>query len=123
MKQVEAALPPEVRSQVGFILITFIPEMDSVQALHRFRGIENLSNRWTLLRGSRKKSTRKMADLLGVAFDVKSYRLTHSPQIAVLDARGRIVFRQNNLRCDPGALVNAVRSALAMKITNGSYHR
>src|SRR6185436_19425829 len=50
MKQVEAALPPEVRSQVGFVLITFIPEFDSARVLHRFRGIENLSNRWTLLR-------------------------------------------------------------------------
>ena len=38
MKQVEAALPPEVRSQVGFVLITFIPEFDSARVLHRFRG-------------------------------------------------------------------------------------
>jgi len=119
MKQVEAALPPEVRSQVGFVLITFIPEFDSARVLHRFRGIENLSNRWTLLRGS-KKSTRMIADLLGVSFSVESYRLTHSPQIAVLDTEGRIVFRQTNLQSDPRAVVNAVRSVLAMKITKGS---
>jgi len=119
MKQVEAALPPEMRSQVGFVLITFIPESDSKRVLHRFRGIENLSDRWTLLRGS-KKSTRMLADLLEVSFCVESYRLTHSPQIALLDAEGRIVFRQSNLHSSPGALVDAVRSALAMKITKGS---
>jgi protein SCO1 len=119
MKQVEAALPPELRSQVGFLLITFIPQYDSARVLHRFRGIENLSDRWTLLRGS-KKSTRMLADLLGFSFSVESYRLNHAPQIAVLDAKGRIVFRQNNLYGSPKALVDAVRSALATKITKGS---
>jgi protein SCO1/2 len=119
MKQVEAALPPELRSQVGFVLITFMPEFDSARVLHRFRGVENLSDRWALLRGS-KKSTRLMANLLGVSFNVESYRLTHSPQIAVLDAEGRIVYRQSNLQSDPKAIVDAVRSALAMKIAKGS---
>jgi hypothetical protein len=56
-----------------------------------------------------------MADLLGVSFFNDSYRLTHSPQIAVLDARGRIVFRQHDLRSDPRLIVDAVRSALVMK--------
>jgi protein SCO1/2 len=119
MKQVEAALPPDMRSQVRFVLITLVPGSDSAQALHRFRGIENLSDRWTLLRGST-ESTRKMADLLGVSFFLNSYSFSHSPQIAVLDAGGRIVFRQRNLRSEPKALVNAVRSALAMKTKTGS---
>jgi protein SCO1/2 len=118
MKQVEAALPVEVRSQVGFVLITFVPEMDSAQTLHRFRGMENLSAHWTLLRGS-KASTRKVSDLLRVSFSRDSYRLTHTPQIAVIDSRGRIVFRQQNLRSTPGALVSAVRSALATKTATG----
>jgi protein SCO1 len=114
MKQVEAALPAEVRSQVGFILITFVPEIDSVGALHRFRRMENLSDRWVLLRGS-KRSTQKLADLLGASFSRDSYRMAHSAQIVVLDGRGRVVFRQQNLHSDPTQLVNAVRSAFATK--------
>ena len=114
MRQVEAALPAELRAQTGFVLITFLPEIDTVRVLHRFRGEQNLSARWTLLRGS-DAATRKAADALGVAFRTDSFRLSHSPQIAVLDAEGRIIFRQRDLRASSAPLVNAVRSALNAK--------
>jgi len=38
---IEAALPAEMRAQVGFVLITFLPDLDSPQALRRFRRMEN----------------------------------------------------------------------------------
>lgn len=110
MRQVEAALPADIRAQTGFVLITFVPENDSARTLHRFRGEQSLSARWTLLRGS-DAATRGVADLLGVSFRRDSYRLSHSPQIAVLDAEGRTIFRQRDLHASPAALVAAVQSA------------
>ena len=114
MRQVEAALPAELRAQTGFVLITFLPENDTARVLHRVRGEQNLSARWTLLRGS-DAATHRVADALGVAFRTDSFRLSHSPQIAVLDAEGRIIFRQRELRASSAPLVDAVRSALNAK--------
>src|SRR5215469_7260212 len=51
MQQIEAALPETMRSNVGFVLVSFDTERDSVEALHNYRLGRGLDlNRWTLLR-------------------------------------------------------------------------
>lgn len=113
MKWIESKLPESSRSRIGFLLITFDPADDTPRALRTFRKAEQLNgNHWTLLRGS-VTETKKAAAILGVSFKKESFRLTHTSQIAVLDAEGRMIFRQENLRASPDDAFEAVQSLLS----------
>ena len=111
MKQLEASLPKEARSQVGFVLVTLDPLADSPATLRSFRRSQQLSSRWTLLRGT-SSATQLLAHSLGVAFVRDNYRLAHSTQITVLDAHGKIVFRQIDLHVGNDELAQAVAATI-----------
>src|SRR5262249_31549285 len=52
MKKVQAALPEDARSRVGFVLVTFDTERDTPAALAEYRKIQELPANWSLLRGA-----------------------------------------------------------------------
>jgi len=52
MKRIEAALPENVRTNVGFVLVSFDSERDTPAALAAYRKNHNLASNWTLLRGA-----------------------------------------------------------------------
>lgn len=92
MKRIEKSLPDELRDQVGFLMITFDTERDSVEVLHEYREKHNLSNKnWTLLRGD-SEDVRELAALLGINYrkDVRG-QFAHSNLITLLSAEGEIV--------------------------------
>jgi protein SCO1/2 len=110
MKQIESALPQRFRAKVGFALITFDPVTDTPETLHSYRKAQQLSDRWSLWRGS-EAATRELAGRLGVAFERERYRLSHSNQIVLLDAQGRIISRLAGLRAPVDDLVKRLISA------------
>ena len=111
LKQIESALPDSLRAKARFLLVTMDPEGDTPRALRAFRRDQQLSGRWTLLRGSL-PSTAGLAGLLGVAYHKDAYRLTHSYEVTVLDAAGRIAYQDHRLHHDPGDLVRAMETCL-----------
>lgn len=111
MKQLEASLPRNVRSQVGFVLVTLDPASDSTATLRSFRRSQQLSSRWFLLRGS-SVATQKFANSLGVAFVRDNFRLAHSAQITLLDATGKIMFRHTDLHASLTELAKAVEATV-----------
>jgi len=115
LKEIESSLPKETRSQVHFLLISFDPTGDTPEVLRSFRKAEQLSQRWTLLRGS-DDSTRNVASLLGISFGRENYRLAHSNQILLLDAQGNILFRLEGLHTSVNPLVKALRSACSSQL-------
>ena len=97
MKQIEAALPENVRTNIGFALVTFDTERDTPAALHDYRAQHELGANWTLLHGSA-DDVLDLAALLGVKFKKDAQgQFQHSNVITILNADGEIVFQENGL--------------------------
>jgi protein SCO1/2 len=114
MQQIEAALPETVRTNIGFVLVSFDTERDSVEALHNYRLQRGLDlNRWTLLRGS-PDSVLDLAALLGVQFkkDARGEFL-HSNLITLLNAQGEIAYQKTGLTFETEQMVQRVEGLAA----------
>lgn len=114
MRKVQATLPPTVRDQVQFIMVSFDPERDTVEKLQAFRQQAGADERWTLMRGT-DGDVRTLAMLLGVQFRKEpSGDISHSNLITVLDAGGAIAHRREGLQGGlPGVSEALVRLATA----------
>jgi protein SCO1/2 len=109
VRRIEAALPENIRTNVGFVLVTFDTEQDTVETLHAYREKLNLdADRWVLLRGGT-DDVFELSALLGVKFK-KDQRgqFAHSNIISILNSEGEIVYQQIGLNQDPAASVKAL---------------
>lgn len=113
MREIEASLPPAIRDRVGFVLITFDPEHDTAQSLAAYRAERNLPlDRWTLLRGN-SRATAALASTLNTQFSLRSARgISHTIEITVVDATGKIVQGQAGTHPDLGRTRQAVIDTL-----------
>ena len=103
MKKIEALIPPPMRNEVGFVLITFTPETDTPDVLAKFAGKHDLSqDSWMLLR-SDNDTIRNMAMVLGIKYQrLDNNEVNHSNLISVLDKQGRLAFQESGaLRAAP----------------------
>jgi len=98
MKNIEAALPENLRTNVGFTLISFDSRRDTPEALKAYRASHGLSGRnWTLLRGEA-DDVRDLAALLGVVYrEDANGDFAHSNVITVLNADGEIIFQRQGI--------------------------
>ena len=110
MKRIESALPDDVRSGVGFTLVTFDTERDTVEELAKFREKQEFDSKWTLLRGA-PDDVLELAALLGIKYkqDARG-QFAHSNVILVLNAEGEIVHQQVGLNQPVDATVQAIRN-------------
>lgn len=105
MQRIEKALPAELRSKVGFTLVTIDPERDTPAALKEYRTTRQLADNWTLLHGN-SEDILELAALLGVKFKKESSgQFAHSNVITILNAKGEIVFQQIGLNKDPASTI------------------
>lgn len=113
MKRIEAALPGNVRTNVGFVLVSFDSERDTPAALAAYRKNHELNANWTLLRGA-PDDVLELAALLGVKFK-KDQRgqFAHSNIITVLDPSGEIVSQQVGLNQRVDDVVSALKRLAA----------
>ena len=114
MKQIEAALPESVRTNVGFVLVSFDPERDTPAALRDYRASHGLgAGRWTLLRGE-PDEVLDLAALLGVRFKRDANgQFLHSNAITILNADGEIARQLPGLNPDVEAAARLVESLAA----------
>ena len=105
MRRLEAALPENVRTNTGFVLITFDSERDTPQSLATYRKNHQLPGNWTLLRGG-PDDVLELGALLGVKFK-KDFRgqFAHSNVITLLNPDGEIVLQQIGLNRDATPMV------------------
>jgi protein SCO1/2 len=99
LKNIEGALEPEVRHQVGFVMVTFDPEHDTPSVLRAYSAQMALDPaHWTLLRGD-PEDTLELAVLLGIKYRKEPQGgFAHSNLITVLNKQGEIVHRQVGLQ-------------------------
>jgi protein SCO1 len=112
MKRIEAALPENMRTNVGFVLVSFDSERDTPAALAAYRKIHELPPNWTLLRGS-PDDVLEFATLLGVKYrkDLRG-QFAHSNLITVLDPGGELVHQQAGLNQSPRDTVQHILKVL-----------
>jgi protein SCO1/2 len=113
MKRIEAALPENVRTNVGFVLVSFDSERDTPAALASYRKIHDLPPNWTLLRGA-PDDVLELAALLGVKYkkDARG-QFAHSNVITILDTNGDIVRQFFGLNQDVTTAAGLIERSLA----------
>jgi protein SCO1/2 len=111
MQRIEAALPENLRTNVGFTLITFDSRRDTPAALKDYRAARGLSDaNWTLLRGE-PDDVLELAALLGVIYRQDANGdFAHSNVITVLNAEGEIVLQQPGINLPPDRIVAKLRA-------------
>jgi protein SCO1/2 len=109
MKNIQAALPEDLRTNVGFTLISFDSRRDTPAALKIYRASHELGAKsWTLLRGA-PDDVRELAALLGVIYKQDANGdFAHSNLITVLNAEGEIVFQKPGVNVDPQEIVRQI---------------
>ena len=112
MKRIEETLPANVRTNVGFALVSFDSELDTPAKLAKYRAQHKLPANWTLLHGE-PDDVLELAALLGVKFKKESTGgFSHSNIITLLNPSGEIVTQQVGLNLDPAPLAEAAVKTL-----------
>jgi protein SCO1 len=110
---IEAALPPELRPHVGFVLVTFDPARDTPDVLSAYgarMGLDPTS--WVLLSGQ-PDDVLELATLLGIKYKRdQSGNFIHSNVITVLNKAGEMVHRHEGLQQDMASTLEAIRQAV-----------
>ena len=112
MRLLEAALPPELRPEVGFVLVSFDPERDTPSVLRAYSDKMHLNPAsWSLLSGH-PDDVLELATLLGITYKRDQQDgFMHSNVLTVLNNAGEIVHRQEGLQQDLTATLEAIRRA------------
>jgi protein SCO1 len=113
MQRIAAALPPELRPYIGFVLVTFDPVRDTPGVLSAYgtrMGLDPMS--WLLLSGH-PDDVLELATLLGIMYKRdQSGGFIHSNMITVLNKAGEIVHRHEGLQQDIVSTLEAIRRAV-----------
>jgi protein SCO1/2 len=98
LNRIQAALPPDLRSRVGFTMVSFDTKRDTPAALAAYRRAHVLpADNWMLLHGE-PDDVLELAALLGVKFKEDAHgQFAHSNVITILNAQGEIVHQQIGL--------------------------
>lgn len=113
VKRIEAALMPDERGRVFFVLVSFDPARDTSKALAAYRVKRDLAtDRWVLLTGQ-SDDVLALAAVLGVRFKPDGRGdFVHSNLITVLDAEGVVRHQQVGAMQDGSASAAALRKML-----------
>ena len=112
LRNLERALPADVRSRTRFLLFSLDPGRDTPAALAAFAERHALDrSRWTLLASS-EDDMRTLAAVLGLRFRPdEGGEIAHSAVFVVAGPDGVVRHRQTGVTDDLGPLVAAVRDA------------
>jgi protein SCO1/2 len=112
MQLIEVSLPPELRPDVGFVLVTFDPARDTPAVLSAYSARMGLDpSSWVLLTGS-PDDVLELATLLGIKYKRdQSGGFVHSNVITVLNKAGEIVHRHEGWQQDMASTREAIRRA------------
>lgn len=98
MANIDAALEPEVKENVNYLLVTIDPDRDDPERLTNFAGVHNLdTSRWTLLQGEKDKIL-ELSNMLGVEY--KQYEngsFGHTNYLTLLNRKGEIIYRLHGI--------------------------
>lgn len=109
MRNIEAQIPKEKRSNVNFVFVSIDPEVDTPEHLKAF-AIENFidEDHWKLLQGT-ESGIREFANVLAVKYkQISPVDFSHSNIISVFNPEGELVHQQEGLGVDSKETVLAI---------------
>jgi len=111
IKEIEAALPGDVRADLRVLLVSFDPDRDTPTALHALADAHHVDvARWRFATGS-DDTVRQLANVLGVDYRRGEDGIfSHNSVISVLDREGRVVARSDDPSAPLDPLIAAARS-------------
>ncbi|MDI1360949.1 SCO family protein [Methylotenera sp.] len=90
MKRVEKQVPANMRSKMGFVLVSLTPDTDYPKTLKAFAEKKGLNSNWKLLRGNN-ELVRTLSNALNGRYKViKDGDVAHSNTVTLLDSQGQI---------------------------------
>ena len=112
MQLIAGALPPDLRPQVGFVLVSLDPERDTPSVLSVYQDKMHLDPMsWSLLSGH-PNDVMDLAMVLGIRYQRdQSGGFIHANVITVLNTAGEIVHRHEGLHQDIVSTLEAIRRA------------
>lgn len=88
MKQLEKQLTEQEQQDIGFVLITFTPDIDSIEVLKAYADKFDLGDNWKLLRGS-DSDVRTFANIIGMKYKLMADgSVDHASTLTLLDKNG-----------------------------------
>lgn len=111
MQKIDQQLPANIKGKVGFTLVSFDVERDTIGQLKAFAKDMGLDSSWILLHGD-EQELRKLSMLLDVNYEkLQNGDFGHTNVISILDPNGVIVHRHEGLEMDARAMVDKVLEA------------
>jgi protein SCO1 len=90
MKRVEKQVPLNMRSKIGFVLVSLTPDTDYPKTLKAFAEKKGLNSNWKLLRGNN-ALVRALSNALNGRYKViKDDDVAHSNTVTLLNNQGQI---------------------------------
>ncbi|MES1988978.1 MAG: SCO family protein [Pseudomonadota bacterium] len=90
MKRVEKQVPANIRSKMGFVLVSLTPDTDYPKTLKAFAEKKGLNSNWKLLRGNN-ELVRTLSNALNGRYKViKDGDVAHSNTVTLLNKQGQI---------------------------------
>ncbi|MFN0126271.1 MAG: SCO family protein, partial [Verrucomicrobiales bacterium] len=112
LQRIEAALGADA-DKVGFVFISIDPKRDTPAQLNEFAEARKLDpKRWLLLRGESDR-IQEVAVSLGFKYQPVEEDFAHTNLIAVVDADGRIIHREEALGAEIAPAVAVIRDLMA----------
>ena len=112
IQEIEAQIPVNMKGKVGYTLVTFDVDRDSVGQLKAFAKDEGLDSNWRLLRGD-EEEVRELSMLLDVNYEkLENGDFNHTSVITILDENGVKIHRHEGLEMDAKEMANRVVAAV-----------
>jgi protein SCO1/2 len=90
MRRVEKQVPVNMRSKMGFVLVSLTPDTDYPKTLKAFAEKKGLNSNWKLLRGNN-ELVRTLSNALNGRYKViKDGDVAHSNTVTLLNSQGQI---------------------------------
>jgi protein SCO1/2 len=108
MKRVEKQVPLNMRSKIGFVLISLTPDSDYPKTLKAFAEKKGLNSNWKLLRGTN-ELVRTLSNALNGRYKViKDGDVAHSNTVTLLNNQGQIQMQASGTQTGIKPILSAV---------------
>lgn len=121
MKRVENQVPENMRSKIGFVLISLTPDTDYPKTLKAFAEKKGLNSNWKLLRGTN-ELVRTLSNTLNGRYKViKDGDVAHSNTVTLLNSQGQIQMQASGTLTGIKPILDAVEKAYSSNTTDATH--
>jgi protein SCO1/2 len=109
MKRVEKQVPINMRSKIGFVLVSLTPDTDYPKTLKVFAEKKGLNSNWKVLRGNN-ELVRTLSNALNGRYKViKDGDVAHSNTVTLLNSQGQIQMQASGTLTGIKPILEAVK--------------